>query len=122
MANASLARLGLKVGDKISHKVTQDALIVYFIINKRLARKLLESYVETKKEVLNLMNLTEEELLKQFQLKANELIATFSMQREKRGEFQYSVKTPTKQNVAQISLERAKIFIQEINQVIDRIK
>ena len=35
-ASAALAKLGLKVSDKIPHKVTQDALIVYFLKNKRL--------------------------------------------------------------------------------------
>ncbi len=122
IANAALAKLGLKVGDKIPHKITQDALMVYFLSNKRLAKHLLEEYIETKKEVLNLMNMTEEELLKHFQIKAHELIANFGLQREKRGEFQYNIKTPTKQNVAQISLERAKNFIQEMNGVMEKIK
>ena len=62
-ANAALAKLGLKVSDKIPHKVTQDALIVYFLKNKRLAKGLLEDYKDTKIEVLNLMNVNEEDLL-----------------------------------------------------------
>ncbi len=122
IANAALAKLGLKVGDKIPHKVTQDALIVYFVINKRLAKNLLKNYIDTKNEVLNLMNMNEEDLLKHFQLKANELIATFDYQRRKRGEFQYEIKTPTKQNVAQNNLEGAKTFIQEINLILDKLK
>ncbi len=122
IANAALAKLGIKVGDKIPHKVTQDALIVYFMANKKLAKYLLEYYIETKNEVLNIMNVTEEDLLKQFQLKANELIATFDFQRRKRGEFQYEVKTPTKQSVAKTSLERAQIFVQEINSILAKIK
>lgn len=121
IANAALSKLGLKVGDKIPHKVTQDALIVYFIKNNKLAKYLLENYIETKNEVMNLMNVTEEELLKQFQLKATELISTFDYQRRKRGEFQYVIKTPTKQTVANTALERAENFIKEMNLVIDRI-
>lgn len=121
MANAALSKLGLKVGDKIPHKVTQDALIVYFIKNNKLAKHLLENYIETKNEVLNVMNMAEEDLLKHFQLKANELIATFDYQRRKRGEFQYTIKNPTKQAVAQTSLDRAKEFIQEINKVLGKI-
>ncbi len=122
MANAALSKLGLKVGEKIAHKVTQDALFVYFIKNNKLAKYLLEEYIETKNEVLNLMNLSEEELLKEFQLKATELIATFDYQRRKRGEFQYKIAAPAKLHIAQLSLDRAKAFIQEINSILEKIE
>jgi len=121
-ANAALAKLGLKVSDKIPHKVTQDALIVYFLKNKRLAKGLLEDYKDTKIEVLNLMNVNEEDLLKNFQLKAHELVATFDYQRKRRGEFQYEIKVGAKQQVAQTSLDRAKNFISEMNKVIQKTK
>jgi len=119
-ANAALSKLGLKIGEKIAHKITQDALLVYFIKNNRLAKQLLEDYQETKNEVLNLMNLSEEQLLKEFQLKAKELIATFDYQRKKRGEFQYEIKSGAKQHVAELSLDRAKTFIQEMNKVLEK--
>ena len=119
-ANAALAKIKIKVGEKIAHKVTQDALIVYFIKNKKLAKYLLEEYESTKNEVLSLMGLTEEELLKEFQLKAEGLIATFDYQRRKRGEFQYEIKTPAKENIAKLALDRAERFIQEMAKVIGR--
>lgn len=119
-ANAALAKIKIKVGEKIAHKVTQDALIVYFIKNKRLAKYLLEEYESTKNEVLSLMGLTEEELLKEFQVKAEGLIATFDYQRRKRGEFQYEIKTPAKENIAKLALERAERFIQEMTNIIGR--
>lgn len=90
-ANAALAKAGLKVGDKIPHKVTRDALIMTFLKDGRLARTLLEAYQATQSEVLGIMNLNEEDLLKDFQVKAAELIATFDCQRRKRGEFQYQI-------------------------------
>jgi len=121
-ASAALAKLGLKVSDKIPHKVTQDALTVYFLQNKRIAKSLLEDYKATKAEVLNLMNVNEEDLLKDFQIKAQELVATFDFQRKRRGEFQYEIKTGAKQQVAQTSLDRAKKFIQEMTKVIQKIK
>jgi len=121
IANAALSKIGIKVGDKIPHKVTQDALIVYLLQNKKLAKKLLEFYVEAKSEVLNVMNITEDELLKRFEMKANELIATFEYQRKKRGEFQYAIQSPTKQQIAKTSMERAKTFIQEINSILDKL-
>lgn len=120
-ANAALAKAKIKVGEKIAHKVTQDALVVYFIKNKRLAKCLLEDYESTKNEVLSLMGLSEEELLKEFQVKAEALIATFDYQRRKRGEFQYKIKTPAKENIAKIALERAERFIQEMAKVIGRM-
>lgn len=121
-ANAALAKIGLKVTDKVPHKVTQDALIVYFLKNRRLAKSLLDDYKETKTEVLTLMNVNEEQLLEEFQMKAKELVATFDYQRRKRGEFQYEIKTGVKQQVAQLSLDRAKNFIHEMNGIIEKMR
>ena len=121
MANEGLAKLGLKVGEKIAHRITQDCLLVYFLKNKRIAKALLDAYKETKSEVLTVMNVGEEELLKDFQVKAHELVATFARQREKRGESQYDIATSAKQHVAQTALERARAFIQEMNQVVNKI-
>lgn len=121
-ANAALAKLGLKVGENIAHKITQDCLLVYFLKNNRIAKTLLESYKEAKAEVLAVMGVTEEELLKEFQLKAKELVATFAYQRKKRGEFQYDITQSAKEHVAQTALDRAKTFIQEISKVIETMK
>ncbi|MBI4145312.1 hypothetical protein HY493_03845 [Candidatus Woesearchaeota archaeon] len=120
VANAAMAKLGLKVGEKIAHKITQDVLLVYFIKNNRLAKSLLEDYKTTKSEVLGLMNVGEEELMKEFQVKAKELVATFGHQRERRGEFQYDITKTAKEHVARLSLERAKNFIQEMTKVIEK--
>src|SRR3989344_1349324 len=117
-ANALLAKTGLKVGEKFAHRITEDCLLFYFIKNNKLAKNLLETYKETKNEVLNLMNLNEEQLLKEFQLKAQELIATFHYQRNKRGQFKYEITSNAKQHIAQLSIDRAKNFIQEINKTI----
>lgn len=121
-ANAALAKTGLKVGDKIPHKVTQDALITNFLKTGRLAKTLLEDYKTTQSEVLGIMNLNEEDLLKDFQLKATELIATFDYQRRKRGEFQYQIGSDVKKHVAALSLDRAKVFMKEMLVVIDNIR
>ncbi|MBI4449034.1 hypothetical protein HY641_03345 [Candidatus Woesearchaeota archaeon] len=121
-ANAALAKLGLKVGEKIAHKVVQDCLLVYFIKNTRIAKSLLDAYKDAKGEVLAMMRLSEEELLKEFQVKAHDLVATFSYQRKSRGEFQYDITTKAKENVARLSLERSSAFIRELSSVIDKIK
>ncbi len=80
----------------------------------------MEDYKATKAEVLSLMNVNEEDLLKDFQLKAHELVATFDYQRKRRGEFQYAIKTGAKQHVALTSLDRAKNFIQEMMKTIQK--
>ncbi len=121
-ANAALAKIGLKVGEKIAHKITQDCLLAYFIKNNRIAKTMLEEYKEAKNEVLTVMGLNEEELLKEFKIKANELIASFDYQRKKRGEFQYDITLSAKQHVAQLSLNRAQKFIQEMNKIIEKIQ
>jgi uncharacterized protein (UPF0332 family) len=66
------------------------------------------------------MNVSEEDLLKEFQIKAKELVATFGHQRERRGEFQYDITKTAKEHVAELSLERAKNFIQEMTKVIEK--
>ena len=45
-ANAALLKFGYKVGEKIVHKVTSDALIVY--VRGKLKVSLLEEYEETR--------------------------------------------------------------------------
>jgi hypothetical protein len=44
--NAVLLKIGYKVGEKIVHKVTSDALIVY--IRGKLKENLVEDYEETR--------------------------------------------------------------------------
>lgn len=77
IANTVLYNLGYKVGDKISHKVTADALIVY--ATKKLKESLLEDYEEAKSDALEISG-----------NKAEELIGHFDFEREKRSRFQYS--------------------------------
>ncbi len=47
-ANAVLLKFGYKVGDKIVHKVTSDALIVY--IRGKLKESLIEEYEQAKEK------------------------------------------------------------------------
>ena len=65
-----------KVGDKIVHKVTADALIVY--VRGKLKESLIEEYEETKEEAMNLAG-----------IKADSLIENFDFERTKRSIIQY---------------------------------
>ena len=105
IANAVLYNLGYKVGDRISHKVTADALIVHAM--KKLRESLLEDYEEAKSDALEISG-----------NKAEELISHFDFEREKRSRFQYSTSETALKSKAQTSLERAKKFVFEMKKLL----
>tara|TARA_Y100000310_G_scaffold326415_1_gene391288 strand:+ start:1290 stop:1826 length:537 start_codon:yes stop_codon:yes gene_type:complete len=105
ITNAVLLKLGYKVGDKISHKVTVDALIVF--VRNKLKKNLLEEYEDTKESALELMS-----------QKADLLIKTLDYEREKRSKFQYQMDEQAKHGKAQTSLDRAKNFVFEMKKLL----
>jgi len=104
-ANAVLLKLGYKVGEKIVHKVTADAIIVY--VRGKLKESLIEEYEETKEEALNLAG-----------MKADELVASFDFERTKRSLIQYRTIDIEKQSKAKTSLQRAKEFTKEMEKLL----
>ena len=107
IANAVLYRLGYKVGDRISHKVTSDALIVF--ARSKLKDGFLEGYEEAKDEALAGM-------------KADLLLEDFDSERKKRHLFQYETQELEKRSKARISLERAKGFLFEMEKLLAGLK
>ncbi|MBT5023247.1 hypothetical protein HOK51_09030 [Candidatus Woesearchaeota archaeon] len=103
IANAILYSYGYKVGSKIAHKVTADALIVH--IRNKLNKSILDQYEEVQKQALNFMN-------------ANDLVLQFDLEREKRNRVQYSTTELIKNAKAKTSLERAKRFYTEMRKLI----
>lgn len=104
-ANAVLLKLGYKVGDKIAHKITSDALVVY--VRKKLKESLLREYEEAKEEALNIAG-----------IKADSLIESFEYERSKRGRIQYETPDIEKHSKARTSLERAKEFTREMEKLL----
>lgn len=104
IANAVLFNLGYKVGDRISHKITSDALIVF--VRDKLAKNLLEDYETAKNMALDINNLTDE------------IIESFDFERKKRSTFQYDMTTVVKRTKAGTSLERAKKFNFELGKLL----
>jgi|SRR3989338_6226486 len=104
-ANAVLLTFGYKVGEKISHKVTADALIVF--VRSRLKKRLLEAYEETKEDALELMS-----------QRVDTLLQSFDYEREKRSRFQYQMDEQAKREKAMTSLERAKVFVFEMKKLL----
>jgi uncharacterized protein (UPF0332 family) len=114
-ATALLASQGVRVTGQIVHKVTADALIHFFGANKRLAR-LLEEYEEARMAGLELTG--REELMKQIERKADELIVAYESERKKRSRFQYEIGVEAKKAYAESSLQRAREFVFEIGKLL----
>ena len=108
IANAVLRRLGYKVGEKIAHKVTADALIVY--ARGKLKETLIEEYEDSKEEALNLAG-----------IKADSIIESFDQEKIKRGKIQYRTDDIDKQAKAKTSLQRAKQFLNEMNILLNEL-
>ena len=104
-ANAVLLKFGFKVGEKIVHKVTSDALIVY--VRRKLKDSLLEEYEEIKEEALRLAG-----------MKADTLIESFEFEKNKRSFIQYRTIEVQKQSKAKTSLQRAKEFTREMEKLL----
>ena len=105
IANAVLLSVNYKVGDKISHKVTIDALIVF--VREKLKKGLIEEYEETKEDALELIS-----------SKADSIIQSLDYEREKRSKFQYQMDEQAKKAKALTSLERAKVFVFEMKKLL----
>lgn len=105
IANAVLLKIGYKVGDKISHKVTADALIVF--ARDKLKKELIEKYEDVKQDALDLMA-----------SKADSLLESLDFEREKRSKFQYQMDERVKKSKSLTSLERAKQFVFELKKLL----
>jgi|SRR3989344_6350485 len=104
-ANAVLLKLSYKVGEKIVHKVTSDALIVY--VRNKLKENLIEEYEELKEEALKIAG-----------TKSDEIIESFEFEKNKRSFIQYKTIETEKHSKAMTSLQRAKEFTKEMEKLL----
>ncbi|MFH1209249.1 MAG: hypothetical protein V1663_00460 [archaeon] len=109
--NALFSKNGIKIGDKIAHKVTSDVFYFYFIKNNKIAKRLFEIYEEIKDEALDL---TDNKYIKV----ADELSNNLDFEREKRHKFQYNMLESIKKSYAETSLKRAIEFVNQIEVII----
>ncbi len=103
--NALFSKQGIKLGEKIVHKVASDVFYFYFIKNNKIAKELFEIYEEAKGQAMDLISYSEQ---------AEKLFQDLEYEREKRRRFQYNMTESIKISYAQTSLRRAKDFINEI--------
>jgi len=103
IANAVLCSMGYKVGDRISHKITADALITY--VKGELEESLVEEYEQAQQQALAI-------------IKSDDIIESFDRERIKRGRLQYSTSEQVKHSKAETSLERARQFMHEMQKLL----
>ena len=103
-ANAVLNHFGHKLGAKIVHKVTADALIV--IIRNKLNQRYLENFEEVQEEALRIS-------------KTDDIIESFDFERRKRNFIQYQTPKEDIRSKAKTSLDRAKEFLFEMETLLD---
>lgn len=111
MANAILSKLGYSVGDKISHKVTSDALIVF--VRDKLKNKLINDFEEVQEEALSIINTSKHEVM------VDEIIEFFELERRKRSLSQYDTNYILKKSRSETSLNRSRRFILEIKSLLE---
>jgi uncharacterized protein (UPF0332 family) len=104
IANALLYYLGYKIGDRISHKVTVDALIA--LVRTKLTYQLIEDYNDVRVEALARM-------------KSDELIESLDYERKKRSLIQYNTPEKIKISKVKTSLIRAKKFMLELTKLME---
>jgi uncharacterized protein (UPF0332 family) len=105
IANAVLLKYGYKVGDKIVHKVTSDAMIVY--VRNRLKSSLIEGYEQAREEALDIAG-----------MKADSIIESLDFERRKRHFIQYETVDTDKRSKAKTSIQRAKEFWNEMDKLL----
>ncbi len=108
IANAVLRKLEYKVEEKIAHKVTADALIVH--ARGKLKDVLIEEYEDSKDGALDLVG-----------IKADSIIESFDQEKIKRSKIQYRTDDIDKQAKAKTSLQRAKQFLFEMNDLLKEL-
>lgn len=109
IVNALFSKHGIRLGDKIVHKVASDVFYFYFIKNKKIAKELFEIYEESKNQAMDLIRYSEQ---------AEKLFQDLEYERDKRHKFQYGMTESIKRSYAQTSLKRAKDFVNEIELLI----
>lgn len=108
ISNAVLLKIGYKVGEKIAHKVTNDALIIY--VRDKLKSSFIEDYEEIKEEALLIAK-----------NKSESLIENFELERRKRSIIQYQTGESEKASKAETSLKRAIEFVAEMNKLLNEL-
>ena len=105
IANAVLLKLGYKTGDKIVHKVTNEALIV--LVKDKIKKGILKDYEDAKEDALDIAS-----------IKSDEVIGFYGLELNKRSRFQYEMTESIQKQKADTSLKRARQFMFEMKKLL----
>ncbi len=105
IANAVLLELGYKTGEKVVHKVTNDALIV--LVMDKITKSLMEEYENAKIDAFEIAS-----------IKSDEIIALYGLELDKRSRFQYHMTESIQEQKANTSLKRARQFMLEMKKLL----
>ncbi|MEK6816234.1 MAG: hypothetical protein AABY09_01360 [Nanoarchaeota archaeon] len=105
IANAVLLELGYKTGDKIVHKVTNDALIV--LVLDKIKKGLMEEYEAARGDAFDIAS-----------IRSDEIVELYGLEMEKRSRFQYNMTESIREQKATTSLSRAKLFMLEMKKLL----
>lgn len=108
MARALLEKEGVKLSSDLSiHLLTFDALINFFYLNGKLEKKLIEDFAQAKEEASEILG----------KQKADELIEDYFYEKNKRATLTYNTEELVIKNKAKTSLQRARRFIIELQEM-----
>jgi uncharacterized protein (UPF0332 family) len=106
---ALLESIGVKIkGEESIHFNVFNSLIYYFYSNGRLDRKFIEYFEDAGEEAAKILG----------KEKARKVVTDYSSEKEKRGRFTYQVGEIAMRGKAETSLNRAKLFNEEIRKLI----
>lgn len=111
MARALLEKEGIKIKTEMSvHAVTFDALICFFYLNKKLEKRLIESFARAREESAEIRG----------QERAAEMIQDFFREKRKRSTFTYKMGSELVKAKAKTSLDRATKFYDELKELVSK--
>jgi uncharacterized protein (UPF0332 family) len=109
MVRALLEKIGVKiVSDNSIHFNVFNALVYYFYSNGKLDRKFIEDFENAGMESAQILG----------KEKARKVIEDYSSEKEKRVQFTYKMGQNAMMNKAEISLNRARLFNEELRKLI----
>lgn len=113
MVRGLLENSGIKIKSDSTtqsiHQIVFQSLVYFFYINKRLEKKLIEDFQEAILESGEILG----------KERAKKLVEDYKSEKDKRGIFTYELGQIAMENKAKTSLERAKLFNQEIRKIIN---
>lgn len=111
MARALLESIGVKIKSEESiHFNVLNALVFYFYSNGKLERHFIEDFNSAGEEASQILG----------KEKAKSLLSDYSSEKEKRAKFTYEIGEIALKNKAEISLNRAKSFNEEVRKILGR--